>query len=421
MAEVEGLERKATGRPAPPSWIFAFLVLPPAVLSNGFVGTALGSLLRGEKMPLAGIASYIAVLQLPSMLYFLWSPLVDFWIRRRTWIALASAGTGLLLWLALQSGRMGGAWQQSLLVLATMLVLLIGAALGGLMAEVVAPELKTRASGFFQAGNLGFAALAGGGILYLSEHLARRQFAAVCALMIAVPGLLALTISEPRVHSGGNGLGQTIARVGREFKHTFLKWDALPVLLSLCAPFGSGAAIGLFSGLAPDYGVSVDEVAWINGLAGGLLMALGASLISLLKLPDDIRPVYAGLGLVNALTLGVLLAGHPRPAIYFSSVVLYMVSVGACYGLFTALVLKLIGAPGKSGGSRYAIAVSIGNAPIYYMTLVDGLGARWFGVKGLPGADMAVSGAAAVAALAWFWRERKRGTVARLGLEVGDE
>ena len=82
--------------PAPPVWIFAFLVLPPAVLSNGFVGTALGSLLRSEKMPLADIASYISVLQLPSMLYFLWSPLVDFWIRRRTWVAVSAAGAGLL-------------------------------------------------------------------------------------------------------------------------------------------------------------------------------------------------------------------------------------------------------------------------------------------------------------------------------------
>jgi hypothetical protein len=149
-------------------------------------------------------------------------------------------------------------------------------------------------------------------------------------------------------------------------------------------------------------------------------MAAGAALISLIKLPEDIRPVYAGLGLVNALTLGILLVGHPRPVTYLASVVLYMVSVGACYGVFTALVLKLLGASGKSGGSRYAIAVSIGNAPIFYMTVVDGLGARWFGVKGLPGADMVVSGGLAVVALVWFWWERQRGIVPELGL-AGEE
>jgi PAT family beta-lactamase induction signal transducer AmpG len=416
MNDVEGVGRKTAGRAAPPVWIFAFLVLPAAVFANGFTATALGSLLRSEKMPLADIASYASVLALPPMLYFLWSPLVDFWMRRRTWVAVSAAGAGLLLWTALQWDRLGGVWQESLLVMAQMLVLLVSAALGGLMAEVVPAHLKTRVSGFYQVGNLGFAALAGGGMLYLSEHLARRQFAWACALFVAVPGLLALTIAEPEVVKGGDTLRQTLGRIGREFKQTFLKWEALPVLLCLCAPFCSGAAIGLYSAFAPDYGISVGQVALINGLVGGLLMAAGAGLISLLKLPDDIRPVYAGLGLVNALTLGILLVGHPRPVTYFASVVLYMVSIGAGYGVFTALVLKLLGAAGKSGGGRYAIAVSMGNAPIWYMTLVDGLGARLFGVKGLPGADMVVSGGLAMVALGWFWWERKRGIVVRLGL-----
>jgi PAT family beta-lactamase induction signal transducer AmpG len=176
----------------------------------------------------------------------------------------------------------------------------------------------------------------------------------------------------------------------------------------LSAPFGSGAAIGLLPGLAPDFGMSVDQVAWMNGLGGGLLTALGALLVGFLKMPEDLRPVYAWLGLVNALTLGILMLGHPRPVTYLASVTLYMITIGACYGVFTALVLKLLGVSGKSGGSRYAIAVSLGNLPIFYMTVVDGLGARWFGTKGEPGIDLAVSGTAAVFGLLWFSWERRR-------------
>ena len=36
------------------------------------------------------------------------------------------------------------------------------------------------------------------------------------------------------------------------------------------------------------------------------------------------------------------------------------------------------------------------------MTALDGLGARWFGLKGMPGADMVISGAVALAFLLWF-------------------
>jgi PAT family beta-lactamase induction signal transducer AmpG len=146
----------------------------------------------------------------------------------------------------------------------------------------------------------------------------------------------------------------------------------------------------------------------MNGLGGGLLTALGALLIGFLKMPSDLRPVYAWLGLMNATTLGILLLGHPRPVTYFAGVTLYLITVGACYALFTALVLQLLVVSGKSGGARYSIALSLGNLPIFYMTVVDGLGARWFGTKGEPGIDLVVSGVAALLALTWFvWERRK--------------
>lgn len=286
------------------------------------------------------------------------------------------------------------------------------------MAAVVPQHLKARVSGFYQVGNIGFGAIAGGGVLYLYHALPQRLFSVICALLVAVPGLLALTVAEPEVVGRGEQFSQVMARIGREFKRTFLKWDAVPVLLMLCAPFGSGAALSLLPGMAPDFGVSVSQVAWVNGLGGGLLTAAGAGLVAFIKLPEDIRPVYAIFGIVNALTLGILLLGHPRPVTFFLSVALYAFSIGACYGVFTALVLKLVGVSGKSGGCRYSIAVCIGNTPILYMVVVDGLGARWFGVKGAPAIDMAVSCTAAICFLVWFWWQRVRGVDVELGLAM---
>lgn len=404
---VTGREKQLTV-PPPPVWIFALLVLPNAIFSNGFVSTVMSSLLRSEHMSLGDIANVTALISLPPTLYFLWSPLVDFILRRRTWIAVSGTVTGAMLCAALEAPTLGAPGPRLLLFLAMCVSLLMSAAVGGLMAALVPPDQKARAGGFYQMGNVGLAALAGGGMLYFSDHLTRRWFGVVSGLMVAVPALLALYVAEPEVAGKHDSYSVVLKQIRGEFKHTFFQWKALPVLLIMCAPFGSGAAISLLPGLAPDYGVSVDQVAWMNGLGGGLLTAMGALMVGFLKMPNDLRPAYAWLGLVNASTLGILLVGHPRPLTYFAGVTLYLITVGACYALFTALVLQLLGVSGKSGGSRYSIALSLGNLPIFYMTVVDGLGARWFGAKGEPGIDLAVSGGAGVLALIWFAWERRR-------------
>ncbi len=323
---------------------------------------------------------------------------------------------GTLLGIAMQARHLGTFWPEALLLVGMCVVMLSVAALGGLMAEVVPADRRTRASGFSQCGNLGFGALAGGGVLYLSQHMGRREFGIVCGLLVAAPGLLSLMVAETGAAGDGEGLRTAVRRIGQEFRTTFFKWEALPVLLILMAPLGSGAAIGLLPGLAPDYGVSVGQVAWMNGLGGGLLTAFGALLIGFIKLPTDMRMAYATGGLVNALSLGFLVVGRSSPVGYFVGVSIYMVSVGAVYGLVIALALKLLGLAGKSGGSRYAIVLSFANFPVWYMTVVDGLGARWFGVKGVPGIDMVVSGVSTIAFIGWFWWERRWGIEVDLGL-----
>jgi hypothetical protein len=71
-------------------WLFALLIAPMALLSNGLIGGALSLLLRQQGTGLARIASIISLLTLPQTIYFLWSPVTDFWVRRRTWLMLGA-------------------------------------------------------------------------------------------------------------------------------------------------------------------------------------------------------------------------------------------------------------------------------------------------------------------------------------------
>jgi PAT family beta-lactamase induction signal transducer AmpG len=271
------------------------------------------------------------------------------------------------------------------------------------MAALVPEEMKTKVSSVHQVGNLGGGALGGGALLFLSQHVSRTVLGLVAASVVFVPSLMALLIDEPPLLPvAEEGLGRRLRDIWTEFKGTFLRWSSVPALLLLMSPLGSGGAIGLLPGIASDYGLSGYQIAWLNGMAGSLLTAAGAMLVVLVPARVDTRLTYTVVGIANALSIGVMCIGPMRPLTYLVGTVLYLLTVGGCWAVFTALVLQVVGGAGKSGCSRYAIAVSLGNFPVAYMAAVDGLGAKWWGTRGLPGMDMGVSLAASVGFLVWL-------------------
>ena len=83
-------------KPSPPverPWLFNFLIAPGAVIAIGLVNGALSYILRREGVDPARAASIVALLGLPHTIYFLWGPITDFWMRRRTWL-MAGGGRG---------------------------------------------------------------------------------------------------------------------------------------------------------------------------------------------------------------------------------------------------------------------------------------------------------------------------------------
>ena len=140
----------------------------------------------------------------------------------------------------------------------------------------------------------------------------------------------------------------------------------------------------------------------MNGLAGALLTAAGAMAATLVPARVRAAVAYLSAGLVNAATLAILGLGPLRPSTYFVGVTLYLFTIGACYALFTAVVLEFLGVSGKTGSSRYSIINSLGNVPVAYMILIDGKGyARW-GARGLPATEAVLGAIGATILLAYF-------------------
>ncbi len=392
-------------RRTPSSWLFLLLALPHGVFTGAIIGLVLSFVLRREGHAMSGIANEVALLGIPPILYFLWSPLADFWISRKHWYLLAACLAAAGAAAAFSFPDLSSPIPVALLFAATCAVMICSASYGGMAAALVPKEQKSRVSSMIQVGNLGGGALGSGGLLLLAEHSSHVVLGLVGAAAVLLPALAVLAVDAPRPQRAGAqiGSGAQLVSMWSEFKTTFLRWGSLPSLLLLMSPLASGGAIGLLSGLAIDYRVSGTEVAWLNGIAGALLTAAGALLMALVPKRADPRLTYVFFGLVNAASMGVLCLGPTSPATYLVGTVLYLVSVGAGYANFTAIVLQVIGNAGTSACSRYAIAVGLGNAPVAYMAAVDGLGTKWWGTRGLSGIDMTVSALFGALYLVGYW------------------
>ena len=407
------------GWPAP--WVFTLMPLPYGVYM-GYLQTPMPYLLRRMGYPVDRIGSMVALALLPMALYFLWSPVVDFGLRRRTWMVLLGAVSGamLLAGIVLLPGHAEAA--VTLLSVGFGVNLMTTACGGGLLATTQDAEGRAKAAAWMQGGGLTAQALGGAALLLLSKHVPLAVLGLIAAGMVAVPALIALAVPEAAPARVRGELGRTVREMGREVRETLFSWRSLPGILLLVSPVGSGAAQSLFAAMATDYHVSERGVMLLNGLLGGGLTMLGAFAAVVLPARWDRRLLYAAAGLACAGT-GIFLAVAPmQTSVYFLGVGLYMLTTGTCFGLFLGVVMVTMGEAGRSASSRYTMLVSLGNLPIVYMTKVEGWGYRVMGPRGVPALDAAGNVLVAGCVAVWLllrWRAGGEGAATERGEIAG--
>jgi PAT family beta-lactamase induction signal transducer AmpG len=370
-------------RPAP--WLFGITNLPYGVYS-GFITTAMPYLLRNAGLPVDRIADVSALALAPAVWYFLWAPVVDTGFRRRTWLILASAMSAACLWAALRQPLASRLAAFTVLVVAgSILNMLVSASNGGLMAVTIRDHQRGRAAGWNQAGNVGGGALGAGLTLWLAPHLSVDGLAGAVAMMIFLPSLAALALPEPvtertpaRAH---------LAEMLRDLKLMFRSRTSLAGFAIFLSPMGAAGAANLFSGIAADYRASGQTVVWINGFGGALLTVLGALAGGLVCDRIPRRLAYALTAILMGICgAGMMLAPFTQP-VFAAGVSLYLITQGLVFAAYSALILELIGPGGRSAATRFTLYNAAGNAPVAYMTWLDGQGYKRFGPRGLLGTD----------------------------------
>jgi hypothetical protein len=361
---------------------FLWIVLPYATCITFTTNGPLSWLLRTAGMSVGDVANAIALLGIPSSIYFLWSPLADLWMPRRGWYVLSTVAAGVaLVGGAVILGRDSQAAVWAFFG-AMIFCMLISSSYGGLMASMIAPANRTRAAAWAQASNLGGGAIVSSLILLVAQHSVGFIWGIATALVMILPAVSVMGLKEP-VRAPSPGFLVHWGQVGSELRETCLTPKNFFGLLLLIAPPGAGALIGLLPAIAQDYGVAGFDVVWINGLGGGLLMAAGCMVGGWVPRFDR-RIAYALAGAVNAIPAFFLVFAPPTYNVYMVGTVVYLFTIGLTSTLSMDLVLDVVGAAGRSGSMRYSILTAMSYIPIAYMTWLEGLASNSYGFHGVP-------------------------------------
>jgi MFS family permease len=185
----------ATQQEIPP-WLFAPLAAVHGIAYWGVCALVIPYLLRKHGVAVDRIAGVVATASIPTFCYFLWAPIIDLGLRRRTWILLCSGAVALCSTLAVAGSAGSLTWVTIFLTASNAIGSVGSAAIGALMAAQPA-AIRGRASGWFQAGNVGLGSLGGGAFIWLADRMGLPALSCAVAAAVFLPALAAYRVTEP--------------------------------------------------------------------------------------------------------------------------------------------------------------------------------------------------------------------------------
>jgi MFS family permease len=392
----------------PPPWLFVL-----SGTTYGVVGSFTGSVMpfaaaRAGKQ-LDSIGWYNGLLFVPTFLLFLYAPIVDIGPRRKHWLVIVSVlGAGCLMMtfqvrLPEQLPAYLGFGFAAQLISG-----LVGSCSGGLMAASLPDQLRGRAAGWYNVGNLSggglFAAVA---IAMLGHDVDPRILGVLVAVMMVVPALGMLWVDErPRPYIAPREIfRQTLREIGAV---VFSRSGLTGIALSL-SPVGTVSLVNYFSGMSGTYGVDADTVALLTGIASVGLQAVGAFIGGYVCDRFNRRVLYLMGGTLSAVCAIAMALSPPTPATYVIGVMTYSLIAGFCFAAFTAYVLETIGRSDRTAATKYSLFTATANGAITYVGFVDTRFSDHYGVTGVMLSDAALNllGVAILGLV--FWRLRSFG------------
>lgn len=379
--------------------IFLFLILPFGIVS-GFISVAMAYLLAHVGMSIDSIAELVALSIVPHTWKFLWAPVADTTLTRKSWYIIAASVTALGLFITgILPVKKDSFLIFSFIILASnFAVTFLGMSVESLMAYNTPENEKGRASGWFQAGNLGGAGLGGGFGLWLAQvqpyhWLPGTALGIVCLLCCL--GLL--YVQEPEAVFHERSFVKNVSDVLKDLWNVVKSKSGYLALLLCFLPIGTGAASGLWSAVAGDWHASAGTVELVTGILSGIASAIGSITGGFICDRIDRKAAYSMFGLLMAFSAAAMALAPHTESIFIVFTLVYAFITGLSYAGFSAFVLEAIGQ--GAAATKYNLYAALSNMPIAAMTVVDGWGHTKWGASGM----LFTEAAAAVAALILFF------------------
>ena len=368
-----------------------FLIVPFGAMA-GYLNVTVVYLLTQNGVSVEASAAIVALSYIPHTWKFLWAPIADTTLTRKTWYLYSALLSAIGIYATGAVSATGESLGTLTVIVLTsnLAVTFLAMAVESLMAYCAADDAKGRAGGWFQAGNLGGQGLGGGAGLWLAQNVPPPWIGSASLALLCLACCAALRfVPEPPASARFESYRRTVLELVRDLWRVARSRGGFLALLICFLPIGTGAASNLWAGVADDWHASADTVAWVTGVFGGLVSAGGCLVGGYICDRMDRKTAYAVYGLLQA-ACAVAMALAPRSeAMYVLFTMIYAVLNGLAYAAFSAVTLEAIGR--GAAATKYSLFASLSNMPIGYMTAIDGLAATRWGAGGMLHAEAAIA------------------------------
>ncbi len=374
---------------------YLLMIIPFGAIS-GFTSVALAYTGTEHGVSSEDAALIVGFGMAPQVVKFLWAPLCDMTLNRKTWYALSAAGCilGVILMGAIPLRIHAEtpdllpdntvALMKAVVLVTSFATSTLAMAVEGTVAHLTPPAERGRVAGWLQSGNLGGGAIGGGVALALMKGLpapwmagiAVAAFFALCAAPLAWIPSVAADESDKNV-------GQAVMGLLRTLKKLVISRDGSFAVILCFAPICTGAAGGVLAQatVASHWGATADDVVLVNGLLAGFVMTVGCFVGGQLCTYVRSRTLYAIVGALLALIALSMAFAPATRATFIVGLLIYQFGTGLAYASWTSFILEAIGK--GAAATKYNIFASLSNSPITYMGVFLGYAVVPYGPDGM--------------------------------------